>query len=238
MEETTRQEAQDYDPAAAPLFLPGRDDGDGVVLIHGLTASPTEIKPIAAFLHENEPSLTLSGPLLPGHGRSPDVLARTDPREWQHAVSVEVDRLAIRCPNVSVVGVSMGAVLAASAALSDDRLSSVIMLSPVFALSPGKALFVRLLRGIVPYTKKSRRSLDHHRAKKLFSYDRYPLVSLSHLHALGTSVRRRLVELRIPVMVHPRRMTSETPEAQPALEAVAPGSNGHPRRCVPGPHLT
>ncbi|MCH8242471.1 MAG: hypothetical protein IH897_07665, partial [Planctomycetes bacterium] len=41
----------------------------------------------------------------------------------------------------------------------------------------------------------------NHRANELFSYDRYPLVSLSHLHALGTSVRRRLAELRIPVMV-------------------------------------
>ncbi len=183
------------------MYIPGSGDGDGVVLIHGLTASPTEIKPIAAFLHENEPSLTLSGPLLPGHGRSPDILARTDPREWQNAVSAEVDRLGNRCRKVSVMGVSMGAVLAASTALSDDRVSSVVMLSPVFALSPGKALFVRLLRGIVPYAKKRRRSIDNHRAKGLFSYDRYPLISLSHLHALGTDVRRRLGELRIPVMV-------------------------------------
>lgn len=195
------QAVPEYDPAAAPFFLSGRDGGDGVVLIHGLTASPTEVKPIAAFLQKNEPSLTLSGPLLPGHGRSPGVLAQTDPRDWQDSVRAEVDRLCARCPRVSVVGVSMGALLAASAALTDDRIASVVMLAPVFALSPGKALYVRLFRGIVPYARKSRRSIDNHRAKNLFSYDRYPLISLHHLHALGTKVRRRLAELRIPVMV-------------------------------------
>ena len=95
----------------------------------------------------------------------------------------------------------MGAMLAAAVALAGKGVGSIVMLAPVFALSPGKALYVRLLRGIVPYAKKSRRSLENHRAKRLFSYDRYPLVSLNHTHVFGTRVRRRLGELRIPVMV-------------------------------------
>ena len=201
MEEETPQETWDYEPAAAPLFLSGRAGGVGVVLVHGLTAAPTEVKPVAAFLHDREPSFTLSCPLLPGHGRSPAVLARTEPRSWLQVVNAEVDRLNTRCRTVSVVGVSMGAMLAAAVALAGKSVGSIVMLAPVFALSPGKALYVRLLRGIVPYAKKSRRSLENHRAKRLFSYDRYPLVSLHHLHVFGTGIRRRLGELRIPVLV-------------------------------------
>jgi len=199
MEHTANQDA--IDPRATPIFLEGKAGGVGVVLIHGLTASPTEVAPIAHFLHDHDPSMTISCPLLPGHGRTPAALRRTSAEDWIAAVDAEIDRLSQRCSTIGVLGVSLGAVLAAHAAITDPRVRSVAMLAPVFELPPMKAVFVRAMRHFVPYAKKSRRSLENHRKKGLFSYDRYPLTSLAHLHAFGSRVRRRLSDLQVPTLI-------------------------------------
>ncbi|MBW2258692.1 MAG: esterase, partial [Deltaproteobacteria bacterium] len=51
-------------PAPDPFLLPGGPVG--VLLIHGFTGAPAEMRPIAEPLHAA--GCTVSGPLLPGHG--------------------------------------------------------------------------------------------------------------------------------------------------------------------------
>lgn len=48
----------------APFILTGGDDG--ILLIHGFTGSPAEMRPLGCYLHER--GLTVSAPLLPDHG--------------------------------------------------------------------------------------------------------------------------------------------------------------------------
>ena len=187
--------------AAAPIFHAGRAGGLGVVLVHGLTASPTEVRPVADFLRERDPAITLSVPLLPGHGTRVGDLRATHPDAWRRTVAGEVGRLAGTCGHVSVVGVSMGAVLAAQAALDDPRVRSIGMLAPVFSVGRWVSLLAPFVRHVMPYRRKSERSLVNHRAKGLCSYDRYPLTSLVHLNALGRRVRARLGELTVPVLL-------------------------------------
>ena len=189
------------DPAAAPRIHQGADGGVGIVLIHGLTASPTEVGPIAAYLEQHEPDVTTSCPLLPGHGTSPDHLRGTDPGEWTRAVAQEVDRLARNCRSIGVMGVSMGAVLAAEVALADSRVKSVGMLAPTFSLRWTGSLMLRIMRPVTPFAKKSRSSLRNHRIKGLYSYDRYPLDSLRHLRILGNRILARLGEITIPTLI-------------------------------------
>ena len=44
-------------PAAAPRYREGNAGGLGVIMLHGLTASPTEVEPIAAYLEQVQPEL-------------------------------------------------------------------------------------------------------------------------------------------------------------------------------------
>ena len=205
------------DPAAAPYFHRGPESNPGVVFIHGLTSSPTEVRPIADYLRRTEPQMTLSCPLLPGHGTNLENLRRTSLREWSETVEVEVDRVAQMCGLVSIVGVSMGAVLGAEAAMADSRVRSLIMLAPVFGLRPSSALFITIMRHVVRFTRKSRRSLDNHCRKGLYSYDRYPLDSLMHLMALGRRTRTRLGKLVTPTLIavgrHDRYVPPSTVES-------------------------
>lgn len=188
-------------PDARPFFHQGSDSGIGVVLIHGLTASPTEVQPIANAILSDDPTATVSCPLLPGHGTTPEHLRHTPGQAWSRTVTHEIDRIADRCGDVNVVGLSLGGVLAAEAALDDSRVRTVALLAPVFGLGRMRSAFVALVRPLLAYHRKGSRSLENHRAKGLFSYDRYPLNSLRHLTKLGRSVRARLAEIKVPVLI-------------------------------------
>ena len=67
----------------SPFDLPGRPGGaDAALLLHGLTGSPFELRPVADRLHAA--GVRCVAPALPGH-ESPDALARWIPAvlpEW------------------------------------------------------------------------------------------------------------------------------------------------------------
>lgn len=191
---------------ASAYFRKGEPGGRAVLLLHGLTASPTEVRPIADFLAERDAAPTVSCPLLPGHGTTPEDLRRTTPADWRRAVADGIASLCADRDGVAVIGVSMGAVLAAEAAIHDPRVRSLVMLAPVFDLPWARAAVLRAMRYVKPYVRKSRESLANHRAKGLFSYDRYPVESLLHLGAIGRSVRRELHRLAVPTLLAAGRL--------------------------------
>lgn len=187
--------------STAPFFCAGKSGALGVVMIHGLTSCPAEVQPIADDLLAREPDLTVSCPLLPGHGTSVEELRRIRPESWRTAVTAEVDRVAMHSKSISLVGISLGAVLAADRAIVDARVKSLVMLAPVFELRSASARLVPLARHFVRYIKKNPQSRANHLARGLFSYDRYPLDSVYHLMRLARRVRSSLHELTVPILI-------------------------------------
>ncbi len=86
------------------------DDRTGVVLVHGFTGTPYEVR----YLGERLASAgyTVRAPRLPGHGTSVAELDQTRWEDWAEAVERAVDALRIRCQRVAVVGQSLGGLLA------------------------------------------------------------------------------------------------------------------------------
>ncbi len=99
------------DPSA--FFLEGGYTGEGdrtgVLLIHGYTGSPTEMRWIGDYLHAR--GLTVSGPLLPGHGTTPEAMNRCRWTDWTGHVEAALADLRARCTRVFVGGLSMGSLL-------------------------------------------------------------------------------------------------------------------------------
>ena len=56
----------------------------GVLLIHGFTGAPTEMRLLADDLHWR--GMTVSAPLLPGHGTSVEEMNRSRWQEWTDCV--------------------------------------------------------------------------------------------------------------------------------------------------------
>ena len=67
----------------------------GVLLVHGFTATTAEIQPLAETLYSA--GYTVSGPLLPGHGSSPEQLNKTKWQEWVQAVEQAYTQLSSIC---------------------------------------------------------------------------------------------------------------------------------------------
>ena len=94
-------------PGAEPLELPGGPVG--VVLSHGFTGTPQSVRPWAE--HLAAAGLSVSVPLLPGHGTRGQDLNATGWDDWYGAVERSFADLRGRCDTVFVMGLSMGGTL-------------------------------------------------------------------------------------------------------------------------------
>lgn len=99
-----------------------------VLLIHGLTGSPFEMKYLARQL--NRAGFTVKGPCLAGHGTTLSELKRARWQDWYATVRDAFGKLKEEHTTVSVAGLCMGALLALklSADLGDE-VSAVALIS-------------------------------------------------------------------------------------------------------------
>lgn len=105
-------------------------DGDGtvgVVLQHGFTGSPWEVRYLGERLAAAGFSVT--GPLLPGHGTSVDDLDQTRWEDWVEHVERAVDAMAKSVDRVAIVGQSLGGLLALYVGSRRPELTSVSTLA-------------------------------------------------------------------------------------------------------------
>ena len=93
----------------------------GVLLIHGLTGTPTEMRLVAKGLNRN--GFTVHGMQLAGHCGSEEDLLETGWHDWYRSVCEAADKLRGEVDHMFVAGLSMGALLALK--LAADRPAEV-----------------------------------------------------------------------------------------------------------------
>lgn len=89
-------------------WMPG--GRSGVLLIHGLTGTPAEMRFVATGLHQQ--GFTVYGMQLAGHCGSVEDLLRTGWRDWSESVDQAATRMLQSVDRMFVGGLSMGALLA------------------------------------------------------------------------------------------------------------------------------
>jgi carboxylesterase len=82
----------------------------GVLLVHGLTGTPTEMRFVARGLHDA--GFTVRAVQLAGHCGSADELLATGWRDWYRSVEAAALELRAEVDHLFVAGLSMGALLA------------------------------------------------------------------------------------------------------------------------------
>jgi carboxylesterase len=117
-----------------PFDLPGRPGGtDAALLVHGLTGTPFELRPVAERLARA--GVRCLAPLLPGH-EGPEALARTSWHDWLRGGREALLALG-ETRRTLVVGSSMGALIAcALAAENPGRVDGIALLAPAMELQP------------------------------------------------------------------------------------------------------
>ncbi|MEU2026016.1 alpha/beta fold hydrolase [Streptomyces sp. NPDC016469] len=181
-------------PGAEPFRHEGGEVG--VLLCHGFTGSPQSLRPWAGYLAER--GLTVSLPLLPGHGTRWQDMQVTGWQDWYAEVDRELRGLLERCARVFVFGLSMGGALALRlAAKHGDAVSGLVLVNPANKVHGLAAHALPVVRHLVPTTKGLVSDIALEGVAEV-GYDRVPL------HA-AHSVRRffRLVDGDLPQVTQP-----------------------------------
>ena len=181
-------------PENRPFIIRGsKSNGVGILLVHGFTGSPWEMRTIG--LHQASNHALVLGIRLPGHGTSAADLANRTYEEWLDAVFKGYRYLARECDRVIGIGLSTGALLLLAAA-GEVAFARLVLLSPYLKLRQWLAPFSFLLRYFVKY---NRRPADM--VLMPYYYRDRPLASVHQIYRLIRRVRKILPEISIPVFV-------------------------------------
>lgn len=163
-----------------------------VLLVHGFSATPWEMRPLAADLAERGfASLAVR---LPGHGTTPEDLAARRWEEWLEAVARGYDLLVAYFPRVYGAGLSTGTLLLLALARQRQP-AGLVLLSPYLRVRHRLAPFAGWLRHLRPY---QHRPLSGEEA--LHYYARRPLAGVHQINRLLHTLVPRLAEIDLPVL--------------------------------------
>ena len=189
-------EQADLDPS--PFFLKGGPVG--ALLIHGFTGSPPEMRLVGDYLHQS--GLTVSGPLLPGHGTRLDDLGQRQWTEWTGHVEEALTELGARCETVFVGGLSMGALLALYLAAHHPDLPGAIAYAPATIPADRRASLAPVLKYLMRQIPKGESDLhDPEAESRLWSYDAWPAAGVHQLVKLTREVKRLLPRVTCPLLI-------------------------------------
>jgi len=179
-------------------------DGDSILLkrgkravlfLHGFTSNTQALLPIGEKLAEA--GYTVSMPLLPGHGTTPEDMAAHSAADWIRFVVDAWDNLArdYSCPGV--IGLSMGGALAIHVA-AQRPVSLLVALAPALYLKDWRLPFLPLLKYLMPW--KTVRSDIKGKQFQEKSYTRFHLKSLEDLLQVMKLARSEISQLRMPIL--------------------------------------
>jgi carboxylesterase len=185
---------------AEPFLLPGGNAG--VLLIHGFTGSPSEMRLAGEYL--NSEGFTVLAPRLYGHGSTIDELSKTNWKYWYASAEDGYHMLKGMCGEIVVAGLSMGALLGLKLC-TEYPITKVVSLSAPIYIADKRIYMLPLAKMFREYVPKRhwqmrRQSLSEDE-KYLIGYDQTPLKSLSSLLELISQTKDLLPEIKTPVLL-------------------------------------
>ena len=193
----------------------------GILLIHGLSGTPSEVQPLGDYLSAK--GISTLGPWLKGHDTTPKDLAETRWQDWAESVKEAYDSLLNRCSKVFVGGLSMGALQAL-------HLSALFPVAGVISMAAPIRIFDFRFNGIAFFRFLQWRTsnltggiLD----PQAPTHQTYPYVATKSLYELKkfmSQVREDLPRVTAPALVVQGRKDSMVPPPNGDLVYQALGS--------------
>jgi carboxylesterase len=179
----------------SPFYWEGGPEG--ILLIHGFSATTAEVRPLAQTLHAA--GYTVAGPLLPGHYTNPNDLNRVHWQDWVNEVEEIYHHISTRCNIIIVGGESAGGLLALYLASQHPNITALLLYAPALRLNlpPVNLILLYLLAQFVPWLPKN--SPDSNALWQ--GYPVNPLKGVMQLLHLQEKVRPLLPGIRQPVLI-------------------------------------
>ncbi len=180
----------DQDDLPFMLCPPGAETA--TLLVHGFTATPWEMRPLAEFLADA--GIACLAVRLPGHGTSPEDLAGRRWEEWLEAILDGYQILSKEFPSIHGMGMSTGCLLLLAMA-KENPFSGLVLFSPYLRVLHRLAPYAGWLRWLRPYHVKATEEGLSERY-----YNRRPVAGIHQINRLLQTVRSQLPHIVCPVL--------------------------------------
>jgi carboxylesterase len=173
----------------------------GVLVLHGLTSCLGSVEPVAERLAAE--GIPYEMPWLRGHGTRPEDLVGVTWRDWYADAAAALDRLLARCASASVVGLSMGGLVALHLGLArPGRLHAVVAVAPALRLHSRLAWLVPYAGRVRPWICPAPDQYSAAVRERLAAgYKRLPTATLASMLAYGRWLEPRLGAMRVPTLI-------------------------------------
>ncbi|NJD60950.1 MAG: hypothetical protein C3F13_16710 [Anaerolineales bacterium] len=185
----------------------------GVLLCHGLTATTAEVRLLAGSLHTQ--GYSVAGPLLPGHGTTPQDCNRYSWQDWYAALDEAYLQLADKCQRVVIGGESAGALLVLHLAVNHPEVAAVLCYAPALCLklSPLKVFLLTLCAPFITSIPKPPAMDDN----PWQGYAVQPLKAAVQLRHLQKVVHTELAAITQPILIMQGRLDPTVAAQSPQL---------------------
>jgi len=220
----TTGEIQNPQLDSSPFLFEGGPSG--VLLLHGFTATPVEVKLVGQYLHER--GCTVSGPLLPGHGTTVEAINSCSWRDWVDHAARAYAELTARCAHVFVGGESLGGLLALYLGSAHPEIAGLILYAPALRIANPLVHLSPLFKFFIKTLPKKREENDPDSVvnQRWNGYTVDPVPAVAQALALQRQVRRRLPLIEQPIIVFQGRLDN-TLKQSGAEEIVATVQSVH-----------
>lgn len=222
----TQSRISGHESAAPFLIVRGRV---GALLIHGLAASPYDLRTLGEWLAAR--NVSVYGMRIAGHGTSFVDLERTTPADWRQSVDEGYGELKRHVTTVFVIGDSFGGNLAIDFAVRHQAssIAGIITLGTPLTLHRDwlNRLLIPLARSFKRTHEKSWLSpVDRAVNDAKGSYNAVPLRSIQFFYQLLTQTRQQLPKLTTPLLVFCSKQDRVVkPESAESLVTLAGSRN-------------
>ncbi len=190
--------------ATETFTLGPKDAKAAVLMLHGFTGSPWEVRPLAESLAAR--GYHVLAPRLPGHGGSPEDLLHVSADDWKRAAFNAWEQLAA-FPVRYVAGLSMGGLLSVLLA-AEREVTKLVLMAPVFGLRPVGGRLLRRM-SVLPrrlfegrWVYKEGSDIEDPESQRINPLlPRYPMTRLFDLFQLQDEASRVLERVKAKVLV-------------------------------------
>ena len=197
--------------------LTHENNNKAVLLFHGMTGEPLEMKQYAKYLHKA--GFDVHCACLPGHGGTMEDLKKVTWQDWSKFALEQFDEVKKTYSEVYLAGLCMGAVLAVNVAEERDNVAGIAALSTTLFLDGWKMPWYKFLFPLGLYTllkyfydfpetdpygiknEKIRKRVSSRLHGSDDAFDYFPMTCALELLRLSKHARKNIKKVKAPTLI-------------------------------------